>query len=158
MDKGEILSRLKSSERLPYEFLEECLSSQGRDIKHEAWNYVLRSIRLMDKEFIYSLLSFKDTGTRYRAWNEVANFVKEGILSLDEVIKFKEYFKEMLKDSNLTVRSLVWYVTLKPLIEMGVIEKDEIYKYSKYLCELLSSQFSEVANEVKQEFEINCNI
>lgn len=50
------------------------------------------------------------------------------------------------------------YLTLKPLIEIGVIEKNEIYKYSKYLCELLSSQFSEVANEVKREFEINCNV
>lgn len=62
-----------------------------------------------------------------------------------------EYFFQLLKDQNLTIRLLSWYVTLIPLINVGVISR-EVTPYLKWLCELKD----EVLNEVKDELGIRC--
>lgn len=154
MDKEKVLNILRNSSNLPLDLIRRLLSDKDKDIKHEAWNYVISNVR--DKEFLLELLSFHDTGTRYRAWNSVPKFVERGILTLEEVIKRKEHFLEMLKDSNKVVRALSWYVTLKPLLEMNVVSLGEVLSYSTFLCELINSEFHEVVEEVMQEFKITC--
>ncbi|QGA69077.1 hypothetical protein [Sulfolobus sp. E11-6] len=154
MEKEKVLNILRSSSNLPLDLVRKLLSDKDKDIKHEAWNYVILNVK--NKEFLLELLSFHDTGTRYRAWNSVPEFVNRGILSLDEVMKRKEYFLEMLKDNNKVVRGLSWYVTLKPLLDMKVVSLEEVLVYSPFLCELVNSEFHEVVREVMEEFKITC--
>jgi hypothetical protein len=97
-------------------------------------------------------LRFDDTGTRYRAWNEVPNFISNNLFAVEDVRKNVEYFFQLLKDQNLTVRLLSWYVTLIPLINVGVISREEVTTYLKWLCELKD----EVLNEVNDELRIRC--
>ncbi|TRM79937.1 hypothetical protein DJ531_12970, partial [Sulfolobus sp. A20-N-F6] len=105
MNKEETLKRLRGlvSNELSFDLLTSLLSSSDKDIKHEAWNYVLKNIDKLKKEEIYLLLSFPDTGTRYRVWNAIPDLVQKGVLTRDEVLSHISYFKDMLKDNNMTV-------------------------------------------------------
>jgi len=154
VNKEEVLRMLKS-DNVPPHLLKEFLSDQDRDIKHEAWNYVLTHINRLGKEFISDLLRFPDTGTRYRVWNSVPEFLENGNISIEEVINSKRYFLEMLKDNNKVVRSLTWYVTL-PLLLGKIINLSEVLEYLPYLCDLLNSDFRDSALEVLEEFKLRC--
>ncbi|QPG48955.1 hypothetical protein AB1303_01185 [Saccharolobus solfataricus] len=154
MEKEKVLNILRNSSNLPLSLIKEFLSDKDKDIKHEAWNYVILNVK--DKEFLLELLSFHDTGTRYRAWNSVPEFIISGRLTLEEVISRKRYFLEMLKDDNKVVRALSWYVTLKPLLEMKIVKMEEILSYSPFLCELINSEFHDVVLDTMDEFRITC--
>ena len=151
-EKEKIIKRLNSSEVIPTDELDALLRSEDKDLKYEAWNYVLRHQNDLGKEYLIQLLRFDDTGTRYRAWNEVPNFISNNVFAVEDVRKNVEYFFQLLKDQNLTVRLLSWYVTLIPLINVGVISREEVTPYLKWLCELKD----EVLNEVKDELGIRC--
>ncbi|TRM72981.1 hypothetical protein DJ523_08540, partial [Sulfolobus sp. E5] len=140
MNKEETLKRLRGlvSNELSFDLLTSLLSSSDKDIKHEAWNYVLKNIDKLKKEEIYLLLSFPDTGTRYRVWNAIPDLVQKGVLTRDEVLSHISYFKDMLKDNNMTVRFLTWFVTLRMILDMRLIDESEIKTYKDYLCELLN--------------------
>ncbi|QIW24879.1 hypothetical protein EWF20_12590 [Sulfolobus sp. S-194] len=152
MDKDCILKRLRSAEHIPLDELNNYLISEDKDIKHEAWNYVLRNLKSLDKKYLLYLLQFPDTGTRYRAWNEVPVFIKDGILTFNEVKELTEYFFEILKDDNITVRTLGWYITLIPLIEIGLVKKKELARYYKWLCDLEMEELE----EIKAELGVKC--
>jgi len=154
VNKEEVLNVLKS-DNVPPHLLKEFLSDQDRDIKHEAWNYVLTHLNGLGKEFISDLLRFPDTGTRYRVWNSVPEFLENGVISKEEVVNSKKYFLEMLKDENKVVRSLTWYVTL-PLLLGKIINLEEVLEYLPYLCDLLNSDFRDNALEVLEEFKLRC--
>ncbi|MEM0122490.1 MAG: hypothetical protein QXG79_03785, partial [Saccharolobus sp.] len=62
-EKKKILLILKSSILISYDDIKRFLSSDDKDIKHEAWNYVLSNISRFSKDFLYELLRFPDTGT-----------------------------------------------------------------------------------------------
>lgn len=151
-EKEKIIKKLNSSEVIPTDELDALLRSEDKDIKHEAWNYVLRHQNDLGREYLIQLLRFDDTGTRYRAWNEAPNFISNNVLTMEDVRKNVEYFFQLLKDKNLTVRVLSWYVTLIPLINVGIIGRDEVRPYLKWLCELKD----EVLDEVKEELGIRC--
>ena len=153
-EKKKILLILKSSNLISYDDIKRFLTSDDKDIKHEAWNYVLSNISRFSKDFLYELLRFPDTGTRYRVWNSVPELIQKNLISIDEARKYKEYFIELLKDTNYVVRMLSWYVTLKPILELGVIKYDDVYNNSKYFCEILT--LYEQLEEVRQELKINC--
>ena len=149
-----MLNVLKS-DKVPPHLLKEFLSDQDRDIKHEAWNYVLTHLNGLGKEFISDLLRFPDTGSRYRVWNSVPEFLENGVISKEEVVNSKKYFLEMLKDENKVVRSLTWYVTL-PLLLGKIINLEEVLEYLPYLCDLLNSDFRDNVLEVLEELKLKC--
>ncbi len=159
MNKEETLKRLRGvvSNELSFDLLTSLLSSSDKDIKHEAWNYVLKNIGKLKKEEIYFLLSYPDTGTRYRVWNAIPDLLQEGLLTTDEILSHIAYFKDMLRDNNVIVRFLTWYVTLRILIDMRLISESEIRIYKDYLCELLNyADFKDFVIQVAEEYLIAC--
>jgi hypothetical protein len=137
--------------------IKEYLQSEDKELKHEAWNYVEAHYKELGKDFIIEMLKFPDTGTRYRAWNFVKKLVEEKFLTVEECKALSPYFLEMLKDNNVVVRALSWYVTLIPLIDIGIIDKEKVVKeYSRYLCEIKEQEYKDVLEEVREELGIKC--
>lgn len=155
MEKEKVLSLFQSADQLSLNDIEKFLSSDDKDIKHEAWNYVLKKAKYLPHSFLVSLLKFPDTGTRYRAWNSLLSFISEGLISVEEAKSYKEYFIEMLRDSNLTVRFLSWYVTLKQVLDLNIVNEEDIKKEKKYLIELLQiDEYKELVNELLSELKM----
>lgn len=152
MDKEKILNLFHSSGLVSIDELKLYLSSSDKDIKHEAWNYVLTNASKLPHSLLIELLKFADTGTRYRVWNEIPNFLAWNIFKVEEVKQNIHWFIELLRDSNLTVRFLSWYVSLKPLISLGLVRREEIEKEITYLEELKKfDEYKDFVDEILKE-------
>lgn len=144
--------------------IKEYLQSEDKELKHEAWNYVEAHYKELGKDFIIEMLKFPDTGTRYRAWNFVKKLVEEKFLTVEECKALSPYFLEMLKDNNVVVRALSWYVTLILLIDIGIIDKEKVVKeYSRILRDLNSlkvndARFKNYEEFVEDVYSSICNI
>lgn len=155
-EKEKVLKLLKYSDNIPLDVIWRLLADQDKDIKHEAWNYVIKHISEFNKGFLLNLLAFPDAGTRYRVWNAVPQLIEKGILTVEDVKQFKSYMLEMLEDKNKVVRALSWYITLKPLLDV-IIDIDEVKVYLQYLCELIHSEYYDIVEEVLDELNLSCD-
>jgi len=148
----EFLSSLRTPGEEELKRLWELLSSQDRDVKHEAWRAVerLMELRGLPTSWFLEALCHPDHGSRYRAWNSVPRFL-DG-LGRESVRERVRCFLQLLVTDNQTVRALSWYATLIPLLRAKVLSFAEVSPLMKWCLEV-GGEWRELILETCEELE-----
>ncbi|MCI2413915.1 MAG: hypothetical protein MPF33_01485 [Candidatus Aramenus sp.] len=116
------------------------LKSKDREDKHKAWLEVEELVRSGNVDLLLDLLCFEDHGTRYRAWNLLPEYL--GKVPAEQVKEREKCLLEMLMDSDLNVRRLVWYSTL--LQVYNLLDKEKVRELRKYCEEAKGKEWAEL--------------
>ncbi|MDT7892638.1 MAG: hypothetical protein RQ952_07925 [Thermoproteota archaeon] len=114
------------------EGVERTLTANSDKLKFSAWSNVIEMINLgfVSKEYVISvrnsfwrLLKSRIGTIRRKSWRLFIKLVSEGIFSLED----KERFKEFLRHRKINVRLYAWSAAMK-LAELGFISIEELEK------------------------------
>ncbi|EWG06505.1 MAG: hypothetical protein ASUL_09174 [Candidatus Aramenus sulfurataquae] len=125
------------------------LKSKDREDKHKAWLEVEELVRSGRVDLLLDLLCFEDHGTRYRAWNLLSECM--GKVSAEQVKEREKCLLELLMDSDLNVRRLVWYSTLPQVYNL--LDKENVRKLRKYCEEAKGEEWVELLEETCNELD-----
>ena len=82
---------------------------------------------------------FTKYGIRRSAWDIVTDLIDRRIISNEDAIEKKEYFKELLSSKDYGIRISAWYEVTK-LIDSGIISNEDAIEKKEYFKGLLSSR------------------
>ncbi|MBW9141815.1 MAG: hypothetical protein K1T65_09095 [Candidatus Aramenus sp.] len=125
------------------------LKSKDREDKHKAWLEVEELVRSGRVDLLLDLLCFEDHGTRYRAWNLLPEYM--GKVSAEQVKEREKCLLELLMDSDLNVRRLVWYSTLPQVYNL--LDKENVRKLRKYCEEAKGEEWAELLEKACKELD-----
>ncbi|BCS93680.1 MAG: hypothetical protein MjAS7_2288 [Metallosphaera javensis (ex Sakai et al. 2022)] len=143
-DKERILSNIREL-KIGKEELLKYLQSGDKDIKHEAWIAAEKLIShgRLDVE---SLLCFPDHGTRYRVWNLIPGLTQ---VNREAVLHNIPCLLELLKDEDLNVRRLTWYVTLPKLLDY--VNLEDVRRLTAFCKEVAVGEWKDLLDETCRE-------
>ncbi|AWS00387.1 hypothetical protein [Metallosphaera hakonensis] len=141
----QIMEKLRSG-KVSKEELWNYLQSSNKDVKHEAWVTAQKMIE-RKHSLLLDFLCFPDHGTRYRAWNLFQDFMNE----FDrEVINSRTgCLLEMLRDEDLNVRRLTWYVTLPRVLQY--LDVNIVKQLVRYCEEVAVDEWKELIEDTCRE-------
>gem|GEM_PF-3956342 len=81
---------------------------------------------------------------RIDAGSRVKDLIDNGIISNEDEIVKKKYFKELLSSENNSIRIDAWYIVTS-LIDKGIISNEDAIDKKEYFKEFLSSENNSIS-------------